>query len=154
MRIRTLERFSLRPRFWLCLGLALLATTQLGELVPTPRGVAADQADAPGQRAFVRLREGTLIEDQIGTFQITGDRATFYSADGQHRYVGLENLNLARIVGAVSDDPESREWSVSGTITEYRGSNYLLITRAVLKNKNVARSAQRAVEGELRETLP
>ena len=31
-------------------------------------------------------------------------------------------------------------WSISGTITEYRGSNYLQIDRAVLKTKNVHRS--------------
>jgi hypothetical protein len=124
-----------------------------GELTRISRSAAADQADAAGQRA-VRLREGTQIEDQVGTFKITGDRATFYTDDGQHRYVGLENLNLARVVRAVSDEPEPRQWSVSGTITEYRGSNYLLITRAVLKSNSGPPSAPRPLDAELRETLP
>jgi hypothetical protein len=32
------------------------------------------------------------------------------------------------------EEPDSIAWSVSGTVTEYGGRNYLLITRAVYKS--------------------
>ena len=75
-------------------------------------------------------------------FKITGDRATFFTTDGQHQFTGLENLNLARIVRTINDRPDAVEWSVSGTISEYRGSNYLLVTRATLKSKTPGRGAR------------
>jgi hypothetical protein len=31
------------------------------------------------------------------------------------------------------DEPESVKWSVSGTVTEFSGRNYLLVSRAVYK---------------------
>ena len=53
---------------------------------------------------------------------------------------GLPNLNLERIVRAIRDDPDQLVWSASGSITEYQGSNYLLVTRAVLKSKKSSES--------------
>jgi len=50
--------------------------------------------------------------------------------------VGLENLNLERIARAVADNPVTLEWKVTGTITEYRGANFLLVTRATLISGN------------------
>jgi hypothetical protein len=43
----------------------------------------------------------------------------------------LENLALERIVRILNETRGQRQWLVSGTITEYRGSNYLLISKAV-----------------------
>ena len=64
---------------------------------------------------------------------MTGDRVTFFSDDSGRRYVALENLNLERIVARITDDPTPRQWLVSGLVTEFRGANYLLIRRAMLK---------------------
>jgi hypothetical protein len=58
----------------------------------------------------------------------------FYAESGV-RYGGLENLNLERVASVINENPEQLQWSVSGTITEYRGANYLLVSRATLKSK-------------------
>ena len=71
---------------------------------------------------------------------MTGDRVIFFSTDGEAlsgdgkaRFVGLENLNLQRIARTIADNPVELQWGVTGTITEFRGANFLLVRRAVLK---------------------
>jgi hypothetical protein len=85
-----------------------------------------------------RVREGTELKDALGTFRLTGDRATFILADGSARFGGLENLNLERVANVIAGDPSPLEWVVSGVVTEYKGNNYLLVTRAILKSKAMA----------------
>lgn len=82
-----------------------------------------------------RLREGTEISGQSGYFRQDGDGATFVTDDG-YELGGLPNLNLERVVRALktSDETSAIRWRVSGTITEFSGRNYLLITRAVYKS--------------------
>ena len=78
-----------------------------------------------------RMREGQPLVNAIGRFS-GGDRYTFKTEGSSFRV--LENLNLERIATVVEDDAQA-QWLISGTITEFRGANYLLITRAVLKDK-------------------
>jgi len=85
-----------------------------------------------------RLREGTELVDVTGHFKLTGDRATFYLADGSARFNGLENLTLERVSTVIAEDPTPMERIVTGKITEFKGNNYLLITRAILKAKSPA----------------
>ena len=80
-------------------------------------------------------REGAEFVDILGQFRMTGDRATFYPKDSQAGYAGLENLNLERVSLMISDTSDQLLWQVSGTITEYRGMNYILVTKAILKNQ-------------------
>ena len=82
-----------------------------------------------------RIREGTKVADLVGHFKLTGDRVAFYTADGNIRFGGLENLNLERIARVVKDSHIELQWTVSGLVTEYRGTNYLLVAHAVLKSK-------------------
>jgi hypothetical protein len=96
---------------------------------------AASAADGIAAKGGQRIREGDKLADQVGSFKLTGDRLTFFTADGSRRFNGLENLNLERITQMVGDSPDPLEWRVSGIVTEYRGANYLLITQAVVKNK-------------------
>jgi hypothetical protein len=81
------------------------------------------------------LREGTKIVDRLGHFRITGDRVTFFTADGSRHFVGLENLNLERIARAIEEDSAQLQWSVTGTVTEYRGANFLTVECAILKGE-------------------
>jgi len=55
---------------------------------------------------------------------------TFYFSKDQRRLRGLENLALERIARVIEDiDNHDRlQWSVTGTITEFRGSILLLDT--------------------------
>ncbi len=105
--------------------------------VPPDAGVRPGQSPAGQIRSTVRqddnrIREGTEFNDQAGYFRITGNRVTFFTADGRGRFMGLENLNLERISRAISNNPAQLEWMVSGEITEYRGANFLLVHRAIL----------------------
>jgi branched-subunit amino acid aminotransferase/4-amino-4-deoxychorismate lyase len=66
---------------------------------------------------------------------LVGDRVTF-TKQGQN-YIVLENLNLERVVKTIEEnrtvtDADTLEWTVDGTVTEFRGANFVLITRSVL----------------------
>jgi hypothetical protein len=95
------------------------------------RDVASPLSAPPGQC----LREGTKIVDRLGHFRMTGDRVTFFTADGSRHFVGLENLNLERIARAIEEDTAQLQWSVTGTVTEYRGANFLTVECAILKGQ-------------------
>ncbi len=100
-----------------------------------PQGaVPADSSPTDSTRpdAKDRLREGTELQDARGYFRLVHDRVVFFRTEGESRFVGLENLNLERIVAEITNNPTQLEWTVVGTITEYRGTNYLLVRRAIL----------------------
>ena len=82
-----------------------------------------------------RIREGERIEDRTGHFKMAGDRVAFYDKDKTLRLRCLENLALERVARIIGDnvDLERLKWCVTGTITEFHGTNYLLVTRAVLE---------------------
>jgi hypothetical protein len=83
---------------------------------------------APGHR----LREGAELIDQPGHFQRSGDRILFVARPSNGRFVVLENLNLERIARIVAERPQDLPWKVTGTVTEFRGTNFILIRRATL----------------------
>ena len=106
-----------------------------------------------------RLREGTRITDVPGTFQFSGDRVAFHpdhlshpgsssQSAGKSRpgstgrpegklekaesFRVLENLALERINRELGQARGNLQWTVSGIVTEFRGNNYLLVTKAVV----------------------
>lgn len=98
------------------------------------RGAASIDAalsDPQAQNGLL-LREGTELSDELGTFDMVGNRISFKIADQDMSLQVLENLALER-VWKNFDDARGRQWSVSGMVTEYRDRNYLLIHRAVLR---------------------
>ncbi|HWB08131.1 MAG TPA: hypothetical protein VG826_02715 [Pirellulales bacterium] len=109
-------------RSWVLAGDAARAT-------PTDMPAATSPGDA---RLQVR-REGTPLRDEPGRFTLSGNRVAFNASDGT-TYIGLENLNLQRVAKAVAASPEVIEWFVTGTLTEYQGSNYLLVTHVRRKS--------------------
>jgi hypothetical protein len=108
---------------------------------PTGERPAAAGAKAPavGGRSAASsarrhlLREGFELTEQLGTFRVTGGRLVFSTDKGGIPLVALENLNLERIARVLADNPAATGWRITGTATEYRGVNYLLIERAVLR---------------------
>ncbi|OHB67325.1 MAG: hypothetical protein A2V70_09945 [Planctomycetes bacterium RBG_13_63_9] len=98
-----------------------------------PTAANSNPAAPEGSR---RIREGTEIVDLEGHFQVVDNRVTFLARHGNGRFVALENLNLERIGRLVRENPTRLHWSVTGTMTEYRGANYLLIRRAVLRKRS------------------
>lgn len=121
------------------LAVLLVALIALAICSRIPRVAAQGPPDAPSiveeSTPGDRLREGTQLVNVLGAFKLTGDRATFYPADRSGPYGGLENQTLERVATVIGEDPSPVEWLVSGTITEYRGNNYILVTRAILKSK-------------------
>jgi hypothetical protein len=100
-----------------------------------PESATSPTDDQDNQRA----REGTQLLRQLGRFTTTGDRLTFHIAGSEQQYLGLENLALERIGKVLidrRDQASELQWEVTGVFTEYRGTNYLLVTRALLKTKN------------------
>lgn len=87
-----------------------------------------------------RLREGSVIENVMGEFHDTGDRIIFQTADRKSSFPTLENLALERIARTLEQSAGSAVWSVTGTVTEFRGVNYLLVKQAVMKAKSTGSS--------------
>ena len=84
------------------------------------------------EKPDLRIREGMKLVDQSGYFKVTDDRITFYPEDKQ-RLTVLENLALERIGRVTNDRLRQQQWRVTGTITEYRGRNYILVIKAIRK---------------------
>jgi hypothetical protein len=87
------------------------------------------------EEAGKRLREGTRLIDVEGRFDSNGDRWIFFQADVNQSYKVLENIALERIHKVVEETRAGEKplWTISATVTEYLGSNYLLVTKAVIK---------------------
>jgi len=79
----------------------------------------------------VRLREGMKFVNRVGELRDAGGRVAFYPDGETHSLPLLENLALERVSHDL--DQTHRKWSVTGIVTEYKGGNYLLLHRAVLK---------------------
>ncbi|MCC9609368.1 hypothetical protein LOC68_05565 [Blastopirellula sp. JC732] len=94
---------------------------------------ASAQADEKRRRN--RVREGTRITDSVGQFDWVGDRMNFVSDDGTQDFHVLENLAMERVAQSMEQSASKITWTVSGVVTEYRGSNYLLIEHVTLKGR-------------------
>lgn len=80
----------------------------------------------------VKSREGTQIEAVRGRIIEIGRRWALVTDEGDQTYRILENLALERIARAIRVDPADDHWSVSGSLTEFSGQNYLLL-RVVMR---------------------
>lgn len=81
------------------------------------------------------VREGEVWHNELGHIFLTGSRYAFRPVQGGRSVIVLENLNLQRVVQRLDETPQAPIWSISGVITEFQGSNYLLIERAVRKGQ-------------------
>jgi len=82
-----------------------------------------------------RIREGTRLVDVSGRFEAVGDRVSFTFADSRDSIRVLENLSLQRVLRVLAQTQGGTQWTVSGTITEYNNSNYLLLAKAIQAGK-------------------
>ena len=121
------------PSLWgpIVLAAMVLAFVPVSQGWEGPKPVA--QESPPPLQGARRVREGTELVDQVGRFEIVGDRIVFVTDGGGVRLVGLENLGLERIARTLANDPGPLQWKVTGIVTEYRGTNFVLIHRAILK---------------------
>ena len=136
---------------WLAAIVALLAAAGLlGQEAPrrqpaaTPGAGSArtspGSAGAPNprrgdeERLGERLREGTRLTDIFGSFQTAGDRVSFHPEGKSESYRVLENLALQRIDEYLGANRGTPIWTVSGVMTEFRGSNFLLVSKAIVRS--------------------
>lgn len=113
------------------------ARTRLGtrpNIEPSSPGSPAPTANL---KTSERLREGTRLIDVIGTLVSAGPDNVTFSPDGSRdSYRLLENLQLQRVSQVLDENRDPRKWVISGLITEYRGANYLLLTKAVVQQQD------------------
>jgi len=84
----------------------------------------------PAAKSAERLREGTRLVDCPGTFAALGaDRVSFSPDGGKESYRLLQNLALERISRMLEEQRGPKLWTVSGVLTEYKGTNFLLVTK-------------------------
>ncbi len=110
-----------------------------GQLVrPQPAGLKSEDGGK-------RLREGTRLIDVEGRFDSNGERWNFYLAESDESYKVLENLALERVHKVLEETRASDkpQWIISGTMTEFSGSNYLLVSKAVIKPQTEAAAVDR-----------
>lgn len=117
-------------------------------LAPTPggqpnnatgRGAAAVAPDTPRQPL---VPEGTYVIDRLVRVRRSVDQRgleAVFVVDGQSTAAALDppmllapNLNLMSVEAAVREDPD-RSYRVTGRVTEYRGRNYLLLEKVVVR---------------------
>ena len=79
--------------------------------------------------------EGNKLQDVVGEFQIAGERIRFRPLNQKIKLTVLESLALERISRVLDETRTPPMWSVDGTVTEFHGGNYLLISRAIVKAK-------------------
>lgn len=130
-------RWSLRGiALGLCAAIAPFATAQ-HDAAPAGPQAAASRRVSDGLPASLkqpeRAREGSQLAEEVGSFEFVGDRVAFVPAGSRDSFRVLENLALERIVRELGDGRTQQAWIVNGTWTEFKGANYLLVTKAVVK---------------------
>jgi hypothetical protein len=116
------------------------------EVQPIAPSSSGGNSSAGSSKPVERLREGTRLTDVLGTFQSIGNDNVSFALGGngnKDSFRVLENLALQRINQVLDENRGPRQWIVSGLITEYRGNNYLLVTKAVIDLKEGDSAASR-----------
>jgi hypothetical protein len=98
-----------------------------------PGGPAASPRRSDEEKLTERMREGTRVIDVVGSFQTAGDRISFHPDGKGESYRVLENLALQRVDEYLGANRGTPTWTVSGVMTEFRGSNFLLVQKAVVR---------------------
>jgi hypothetical protein len=84
-------------------------------------------------------REGARVIQMTGQFQAASDSIQFTSSDGKLQIIAIQNLMLQRVHQTITEtaDVKDHNWVINGIITEYRNANFIILTHAVLKSKDV-----------------
>ena len=105
----------------------------------TGRGAAAVAPDTPRQPL---VREGTYVIDRLVRIGRSVDGRgleAVFVADGADPAAAVDppmllgpNLNLQSVEAVFQEDPD-RSYRVTGRVTEYRGRNYLLLEKVLVR---------------------
>jgi hypothetical protein len=115
------------PFAWLllCIVMAAVASNLIARDPAQSSGLSA----AAAQEDAVMVREGARIEGRPMRARISGDTLIWQAEDSRQAFETLENLALERVLHAIRNDTSDRQWTVTGTVTEFQGRNYILLER-------------------------
>lgn len=105
----------------------------------TPDASTGTGAVAPGAPQLPTKREGTFIIDRMGRLSRSADGQNWefnFEADGQAMQDPpmkvLPNLKLMVMEEAIERGGTDVRFRVSGSLTEYRGRNYILLEKVIV----------------------
>jgi len=105
----------------------------------TTDATTGKSAVAPGAPALPLVREGTHLIDRIGRLNHSpdGQQAIFtFDTDGKAMadppMIMMPNLKLQTMEAVVAGRTTDVHFRISGTVTEYKGRNYILLDKAVV----------------------
>jgi hypothetical protein len=121
-----------------------IATTPDTGATTRPSTIVGLEAVAPGAANAGTLREGSDIIDRVGRLQKTADgQWEEFVFDGDGRSLKdppvfiLPNLKLMLMETKFGDANRDLRFRITGTVTEYRGHNYILLDKVVVvQDKN------------------
>jgi hypothetical protein len=106
---------------------------------PLPDRTSGAAAVAPAAPSMNVIREGTFIVDRTGRLTRLADGSGFeftFDSDGRSLkdppVVILPNLKLMAMENAVNSSNRDLRFRITGTVTEYRGRNYVLLEKVVV----------------------
>ena len=101
-----------------------------------------------GYQTNGRWREGTRLHQVQGIFSTNGDRLQFTSTDGKVQIITTENLLAERVLRSIQESSDALAWTIQGTMTEYKGVNFLTLNYASILSKK-PKLAAKETPGEL-----
>ena len=102
---------------------------------PVGEGSPAIKSGIDGYQTNGRWREGTRLHQVHGVFTSIGDRLQFTTSDGKVQILVTENLLAERVLRSTLESSDPLAWTIQGTMTEFRGNNYLTLNYATIMAK-------------------
>ena len=126
----------------LVIALSVRGTSAQDVAPPTPTAKTPAADVTPAQKSGIdgyqtngRWREGTRLYQVQGIFSTNGDRLQFTTADGKVQILTTENLLAERVMRAIQESSDALTWTIQGTMTEYKGGNFLTLNYASILAK-------------------
>jgi hypothetical protein len=136
---------NVRAGFYLCVivlavSLKTVAAQETGPVAPHAKPPAAENAPAikagiDGYQTNGRWREGTRLHQVQGVFSSNGDRLQFTTSDGKVQILVTENLLAERVLRSTTESSDPLAWTIQGTMTEFKGNNFLTLNYASILAK-------------------
>lgn len=127
------RRGGTSPAFWVfAIATTIVFATNLSSQM-TWTGEASFAKDALAMQPAYRtnLDEGTKLPEMLGVFGFSEHRFKFVELRGEHReFICLENSALERVQQASQEESHDCAWIITGSVTQFRGENYLFIDSA------------------------
>jgi len=108
-------------------------------VIGAPEATSGTGAVAPGAPQLIVMREGSFVVDRMGRLTPSADgrlQEFTFEADGKALQdppvVVLPNLNLMKMEDAVQAMRRDLKFRITGSVTEYRGRNYVLVEKVVV----------------------